>query len=107
MRRSPRHRDYKAEYFAKRDPMQEFFQLTCKSIILSSPQMNTICTVNTNELYKKALKQNVPFFKWASWIDDFLNKEFLRQVIRNSKKSGKKQTKEKSTKKSVKIVEDL
>ena len=78
MRRSPKNRDYKAEYFAKRDPMQEFFQLTCKSIILSSPHMNTICTVDTNQLYKKALKANVPFFKWASWIEDFLNKEFMK-----------------------------
>ena len=45
----------RAAYLMKRDPMEEFFELTCKSIILNSPHMNAICTVNTKEMYKKAL----------------------------------------------------
>lgn len=36
------------EYLMKRDPMQEFFALTCQSIKLNSPHMNTICTIDTN-----------------------------------------------------------
>ena len=85
-RNSPRGlQSSKADYLANRDPMQEFFQLTCKSIILNSPHMNTICTVSQDQLYRRAIKEDVPFFKWATWIDDYLNKEFLRLIIRNSK----------------------
>lgn len=31
---------------------------------------------------------NIPFFKWQSWIEDFLNKEFLRLAMRNSRRTG-------------------
>ena len=72
----------------KRDPMEEFFELTCKSIILNSPHMNAICTVNTKEMYKKALQTSLPFFKWGGWIEETVNKEFLRTVLRQGK--GKK-----------------
>ena len=66
------------DYLLNRDPMQEFFSLTCQAIKLTSPHMNTICTIDTQQLYQRANKLNVPFFKWSSWIEDFLNKEFLR-----------------------------
>lgn len=36
------------DYMMNRDPMQEFFTLTCQSIKLNSPHMNTICTIDTN-----------------------------------------------------------
>mmetsp|Transcript_14702 Transcript_14702/g.25025 ORF Transcript_14702/g.25025 Transcript_14702/m.25025 type:complete len:176 (-) Transcript_14702:154-681(-) len=78
----------KMDYLLNRDPMQEFFSLTCQSIKLNSPHMNTICTIDTMQLYKKALKLNIPFFKWQSWIEDFLNKEFMRNVMRNSRRKG-------------------
>ena len=35
------------DYLINRDPMQEFFALTCQSIKLNSPHMNTICTIDT------------------------------------------------------------
>ena len=88
-----------------RDPMEEFFELTCKSIILNSPHMNAICTVNTKELYKKALKTSTPFFKWQTWIEESLNKEFLRIVIRQGKSAKKsksfKEIESKTVKKSM------
>ena len=31
---------------------------------------------------------NIPFFKWQSWIEDFLNKEFLRLAMRKSRRGG-------------------
>lgn len=37
----------KYEYLMNRDPMQEFFTLTCQSIKLNSPHMNTICSIDT------------------------------------------------------------
>ena len=76
------------EYLLNRDPMQEFFSLTCQSIKLNSPHINTICTIDTMQLYNKAQKMNIPFFKWQTWIEDFLNKEFLRVVLRNSRRNG-------------------
>jgi len=35
------------DYLLNRDPMQEFFSLTCQAIKLTSPHMNTICTIDT------------------------------------------------------------
>jgi hypothetical protein len=68
--------------------MQEFFNLTCQAVKLTSPHMNTICTIDTEKLYLRAVKLNIPFFKWQSWIEDFLNKEFLRQALRKSRRNG-------------------
>lgn len=42
------------EYMLNRDPMEEFFALTCQSIKLNSPHINTIATIDTKELYLKA-----------------------------------------------------
>lgn len=72
------------DYFLNRDPMQEFFSLTCQSIKLNSPHMNTICTIDTMQLYQRAVKMNIPFFKWQTWIEDFINKEFFRIVLMRS-----------------------
>lgn len=69
------------DYLLNRDPMQEFFSLTCQSIKLNSAHMNTICTIDTEQLYRKAVKMNVPYYKWQNWIEDFLNKEFLRAAL--------------------------
>jgi hypothetical protein len=78
------------DYMLNRDPMNEFFTLTCQSIKLNSPHMNTICHIDTNSLYRKAQKMNVPFFKWASWIEAYLNKEFMRAVLAKSRRPGLK-----------------
>ena len=52
------------EYLTKRDPMQEFFVLTCQSVKLNSPHMNAVCTLDALQLYKKVTQLNIPFFKW-------------------------------------------
>lgn len=83
------HSNHRTAYLMSRDPMEEFFELTCKSIILNSPHMNAICTVNTKELYSRALKTSTPFFKWQTWIEKTLNKEFLRIVLRQGKGARK------------------
>lgn len=86
---SPRNKS-RADYLLSRDPMMEFFELTCKSIILNSPHMNAICTVNPKELYKRANEKAVPFFKWQKWIEETINKEVMRVVLRGGSKKGKK-----------------
>lgn len=40
------------ESMLKRDPLYEFFNLTCQSIKLNSPHINTICHIDTTYLYK-------------------------------------------------------
>jgi hypothetical protein len=76
------------DYMLNRDPLEEFFKLTCQAIKLNSPHMNMICTIDTKSLYKKALKLNIPFFKWHIWIEDFLNKEFFRLALENSRRKS-------------------
>jgi len=68
---------FNLDYMASRDPLKEFFALTCQSVKLNSPHMNIICTINQNSLYERATSENIPFFKWHKWIDDTLNKEVL------------------------------
>ena len=41
------------DYLKNRDPMKEFFQLTCQAIKLNSPHMNLIAQFNTDELYSR------------------------------------------------------
>ena len=72
---------FQFNYLLSRDPLLEFFNLTCQSIKLNSPHINTICDVDCNLLYKKACKDNIPFFKWADWIENFLNQEFLKAIL--------------------------
>ena len=79
---------FQLDYFLKRDPLQEFFNLTCKSIILNSPHMNQICHVDMNYLYLQATKKHIPFNKWSEWIEEYMNKEFLKAAL-NSKSKGR------------------
>ena len=65
----------------KRDPLYEFFNLTCQSIKLNSPHINTICHIDTTYLYKQALVEQPHFFKWYEWIEETLNKEFLKAAL--------------------------
>jgi uncharacterized membrane protein len=50
--------------------------------------MNSICTIDTMSLYKKALKMAVPFYKWSNWIENHLNKEYMRLVLTNARNRG-------------------
>jgi hypothetical protein len=43
--------------------------------------MNLICTLDHKQLYEKALQEGIPFFQWNKWLEETLNKEFLRQII--------------------------
>ena len=53
------------DYQKNRDPIKEFFQLTCQSIKINSPHMHLIATINTDKLYEKAIMETVPYFKYA------------------------------------------
>ena len=75
-------------YMQKRDPIKEFFVLTCQSVKLSSPHLNLIAHINTDMLYKKAITEGIAYFKYWSWIESTIQKEVLTQLM--SKKPGKK-----------------
>ena len=75
-------------YLKNRDPIKEFFALTCQSVKLSSPHLNLIAHINTDMLYQKALKDAIPYFKYWNWIEATIQKEVLTQLM--AKKPGKK-----------------
>ena len=72
---------FQLDYLLKRDPLYEFFNLTCQSSILNSPYINSICHIETKQLYVKVLKDGIPFHRWATWVEDFLNAEFFKLAL--------------------------
>lgn len=52
---------------------------------LNSPHMNVICTLDHKQLYEKVQREGVQFFQWHRWLEETLNKEFLRQMIHGNK----------------------
>ena len=81
------------EYHLNRDPMHEFFTLTCQSIKLNSPHLNMIAMIDTMALYQNAQKEEVPFFKWANYIEESINKEFFKTMLKNQSVAQKKKKK--------------
>lgn len=51
--------------------------------------MNLISLINTELLYAKALEEQVPYFKFASWIESSVQKEVIAQLFKS--KGGKGQ----------------
>jgi len=39
--------------------------------------MSLITEVSEKDLYKMAVEESVPFFKWAVWVEQTLNKQIL------------------------------
>lgn len=73
------------EYFKKRDPMKEFFTLTCQSVKLNSPHLNMILNIKSDPLYEMALTESVPFFKWYSWLESTIQREMIAQIVGRKK----------------------
>jgi hypothetical protein len=38
--------------------------------------------LNKDVMYDKAVRENVPFFKWHSWIESTINKEVLSKILK-------------------------
>jgi len=57
------------QYLKTRDPLQEFFSLTCKSVKLASPHVDLITEVPEARLYQQVVKEGIPFYKWHSWVE--------------------------------------
>ena len=87
-RAAERKRKIQEDYQKNRDPIKEFFTLTCQSVKINSPHMNLIALINSELLYAKALAEQVPYFKFASWIESTVQKEVIAQLFK-SKMSSK------------------
>ena len=57
------------EYLRNRDPLKEFFTLTCQSVKLNSPHLNMILNIKSDLLYDKAQTEGVLFYKYMTWIE--------------------------------------
>ena len=44
--------------------------------------MNLISLINTEMLYSKALAEQVPYFKFGSWIESTVQKEVISQLFK-------------------------
>ena len=79
------------DYQKNRDPIKEFFTLTCQSVKLNSPHMNLIAMINTDQLYNKSLEAAIPYFKFASWIESTVQKEVIAQLFKTKQNDPKRQ----------------
>jgi len=43
--------------------------------------MNVISTIKDDALFERACNENIPFYKWSTWIEQIMNKEVLSQVF--------------------------
>ena len=43
--------------------------------------MNIISLVKDDALFERACLENIPFYKWSTWIEQTLNKEVLSQLF--------------------------
>ena len=61
--------------------------------------MHLIALIKTELLYKKAQEEDVPYFKYYSWIESTIQKEVLNQLYKKKKETGGKKpaTKKKTT----------
>lgn len=50
--------------------------------------MNKMATIETDQLYKKVVKMNLPYYQWHNWIENYLNKELMRAALRINRKKG-------------------
>ena len=44
--------------------------------------MNLISLINTDKLFARALEEQVPYFKFASWIESTVQKEVITQLFK-------------------------
>jgi hypothetical protein len=44
--------------------------------------MDAICVIPPNLLYEKALKDDIPFYKWHLWVESQLNSAYIQTVYK-------------------------
>ena len=52
--------------------------------------MNLIANIKDDMLYKKALAEGIPFFKFSTWIESTVNKEVMTLMFKTKPAERKK-----------------
>jgi len=47
--------------------------------------MNLIALINSDMLYERALSEQIPYFKFSSWIESTVQKEVITQLFMSKK----------------------
>lgn len=68
----------------RKPAIEEYFALAAQSVKLNSPYMDTICTIPTDLLFAKAMADAVPFHRWHIWVENYLNKEYIKSMYSSS-----------------------
>lgn len=63
----------------RKDPEQEFFEMTVLSFILSHPSSKTVMTLDRNRLYDECRKLHKSFHEWPEWINSTLTRYILNE----------------------------
>jgi hypothetical protein len=54
---------------------------------LNSPYMDAICVIPPNELFDRALKEDIPFYRWHIWVETQLTAAYIQSVYKSHTKS--------------------
>ena len=71
----------------RKPPPEEYFVLTAQAVKMNSPHMENICSISTNALYEKAIKEGIPFHKWHIWIESQLNASYVQQLYKTNRRT--------------------
>lgn len=52
--------------------------------------MNLIAMINSDKLYERSLKEQIPYFKFSSWIESTVQKEIISHLFKT--KGGEKRS---------------
>jgi hypothetical protein len=89
----PEQKDTKNEDLAaqrKRNEVEakkEFFFLTALAVKMSSEMREDVCMISNQDLYDKAIEDNIEFFKYYEWIKTELLKSYLESSRKERFKS--------------------
>ncbi|OMJ96099.1 hypothetical protein SteCoe_272 [Stentor coeruleus] len=71
---------------SRKPASEEYFFLATQVLKMNSPYMDSICSISTQKLYEKVLKEDVPFHKWYEWIEKQLSSIYIRKLYKKKTK---------------------
>ncbi|CAG9326879.1 unnamed protein product [Blepharisma stoltei] len=75
------------EFAGRKEPAEEYFILSTQAVKLNLSYMDAICIIPPKDLYRKALKENVPFHTWHQWIEKQLYSAYIQLKFARSYKN--------------------
>ncbi|CAG9334974.1 unnamed protein product [Blepharisma stoltei] len=74
------------DFPGRKDPAEEYFFLATQAVKMNSSYMDAICIIPPQNLYEKAMKEDVPFHKWHIWIESQLNSAYIQMLYKKDSK---------------------